>query len=259
MSASSPSIRQKGYYELIVNSENRENYLTTNSNNFIVNIINPINAQITRYGLKNAVIPKTGYNINSTFQITDSGGLKTVTITPGNYTSATILPALQAALSAVSLDTYVVSFLDNKIRIVSSFLDFVINPNNIPNNPTLQVLGFTGGLAYSSGTGVLIGYSNINLSLPLQLYIDIKQLRKNIRTIGGRYHNFVVNTGCEYGDIIYHNSLNTFIQEYPPFGFNAPPVLTSLEVSLRTENGDLYDLQGSDWSFIMNFEYVTNV
>lgn len=259
MSIFSSNTRQRGYYDLVINSKNRENYLTTNSNNYVIVISNPIDAQITRYGLRNAIIPMTGYNITSSFQITDSGGLKTVSITPGNYTSATILPALQAALTAVSLDTYVASFLENKIRIVSSFTDFVINPNNLVGNSTLSVLGFTGNLAYTSGTGILIGYSNINLAYPLQLFIHIKQLRKSIRTTNGKYHNFVVNTGCEFGGIVYHNSQNTFIQEFPPFGLNAPPILSTMDVSLRTEDGELYDLQGSDWSFIMNLEYLTNV
>ena len=256
MFAIPPNTRKNELIDLVINSRNRDDYSTTNSNNFTITLDTPIPGQITRYGLKTCVIPKTGYNIIGSFQITDSVSTKTVTLTSGNYTATSLITELETKLNDLLVDTYTVTLIGARLVIGSTFSSFIINPNNLTSD-LLFNLGF-GNSSSTATLGSLTAPNNINLSGPEYLYINIAPLKKHIKNSAGFTHNFVVNNGCSYGDVVYHNSQNTFIQEYPPFNLVSELNISKFTVSLRTEDGTLYDLNGSDWIMIINLEIVKN-
>ena len=256
MYAIPPNSRKADLIDLVVNSRYREDYNTTTSSDFWITLSNPIPGQITRYRFKTACIPKTGYNVGGSFQITDSVSIKTVTILPGNYTAQTLAVELETQLNALGVDTYTVTLIENKYTITSTFATFILNPNNLANN-LLYIIGFGGNIAYTAVGGVLTSYGGINLSLPDYLYITFSPLKKHIKNITGQTHNFVVNFGCNYGDVIYHNS-DSYTQDFPPYNFVSDLNLARFRVMLKYEDGTLYDLNGSDWTFIVEMETVQN-
>lgn len=250
---------QKYFIDVIIDSKYRINYTTTNSNNFEVIIPQKISGQILNYSLKSCSIPNTIYNISGSFEITDSSGLNTVTLTSGNYTASTLATELQTQLNLLGVDTYTVTLSGNKYTITSSFSGFVINPNDVVNsNGILFKIGFGISGVYTSVAGVLTSYSSINLSYPNYIYVNIGQLAKHIKNTDGRFHNFIIPNCRSYGEIITFNPQSNFIQDFLPYT-NIPQYnTTKFNVSLRYENGDLIDLQNSDWIIVVSFEVVSN-
>jgi len=245
--------------DLIIDSKYRTDYSTTNSNNFEVIIPQKISGQILRYGLKSCSIPNTINNIFGSFQITDSVGLKTITLTTGSYTAATLRTELEDKLNLAGTDTYTVVLNENKYTITSSYNGFVINPNNQVNaNGILFKIGFGISGVFTSVAGVLTSYSSINLSYPNYVCIDIGQFTKHIKNTDGIFHNFIVPNCKNYGDIIMFNPQSSFIQEYFPYTYIPEFDTPKLNISLRYTNGDLIDIGNSDWIFMMNLEIVTN-
>lgn len=257
MFAIPPSSRKAEIIDLVLNSKYRDNYTTSNSNDYRVTLSEPIPGQITRYGLKTCMIPKTGFNISGSFEITDSTGVKVVTPTPGNYTALSLATELETVLNGLAVDTYTVTLVGARYTITSTFATFIINPNSLVSR-TLYSIGFAGNIPYTAVAGSLTSPYNINLADPEYLYVTVAPLKKHIKNITGATHNFIINYGCNYGSIVYHDSQNKYVQEYPPYNFVSELNLNKFRVSLRYEDGSLYDLQGSDWSITINLEVVKN-
>ncbi len=113
------------------------------------------------------------------FRITDSGGSDiTVTITPGNYTSTTILTELKTRLEVASIDTYTITHSDstNKITIVSSNAAFVIEGATTTNS-CLDLIGWpnldTTAAASKTGPNVIRLYDQ------QYLYLKSNELASN--------------------------------------------------------------------------------
>ena len=250
---------QKYFIDVIIDSKYRTDYTTTNSNNIEVDIPQKISGQILRYGLKSCMIPNTINTISGSFEIEDSVGVKVITPTSGNYTVETLRVELQSKLNAAGTDTYTITVSGNKYTITSSFAGFVINPNDlISSNGILFKIGFGKSGVFTSVAGVLTSYGGINLSYPNYIFVDIGQLAKHIKNTDGTFHNFIVPNCKSYGEIITFNPQSSFIQEYFPYTnipqFNTP----KFNVSLTYENGELIDLQNSDWIIVINLEVLSN-
>lgn len=99
---------------------------------------NPI-ANIHSVKLKSAMIPLTFYNIdthnNKLYLVEQANPSTTITctISPGNYTSTTILTALKSALELEGEDTYTVTFdsTTNKLTIAGTDFKLVSGSNNL--------------------------------------------------------------------------------------------------------------------------------
>lgn len=250
---------QKYYIDLIIDSKYRTSYSSTNSNNFEILIPTKISGQILRYGIKSCMIPNTINNISGSFEITDSSGINTVTLTSGNYTTDTLRSELEDKLNLLGVDTYTVTFSGNKYTITSSFSGFVINPNNqVNSNGILFKIGFGISGIYVSNAGVLTSYAGVNLSYPDYIFVDIGQLAKHIKNTNGLFHNFIIPNCKSYGGIISFNPQSNFVQEFLPYT-NIPQFNTSkFNVKLTYENGELIDLNNSDWIIVLNLEVLSN-
>lgn len=253
MSGGKSSIR---VYDLVINSEDRLNYDTTTSTNFRVNLANPINSRIIGYGLKSAVIPKTNYNIpviRNTFTFFNSASTFTITIQAGNYTMTQLLAEIKTQLDLTGLDTYTVTYdpISGKVTFSAATFPFILNPTlDNSQGSILYKLGFVPGQAYA---GLTVTSPNVaDISGIKSVFIKIKQLTQYMRNTTNSMLNFKIDLSCPFGSIIYYADENKYHQY-----FNiAQDNLTNqgfFDITLVDEYAVPIDLNGRDWSFVLQF------
>lgn len=243
-------------YDMVINSEDRLNYLGTSSTNFRINVNNPVISVLVGYGLKSAVIPKTNYNIpaiRNTFQIKDSIDTKTVTVPAGNYTMTELLTEIQSILNGFGVDTYTVTYsaITGKVTITSTYATFELNPNLVyQQGSVLYKLGFNPTIAYFAVAGTLTAPNVADISGIKNVFIKIKQLTQYMRNTTNSMLNFKVDFGGCFGSIIYfsdeakyHQYFNVSQDSIQSQGF--------YDISLVDEYGFPVDLNGRDWSFVL--------
>ena len=108
------------------------------------NIETPNDHQIN-VSVQQANIPYSMYNINTSnnylkYYYTNDQVLRTLTITPGNYTCYTLLTYLQANFYNM---TVVYNSITNKYTFSSTYSDFVFNYQSFIFSPCFTLLGFT--------------------------------------------------------------------------------------------------------------------
>lgn len=240
--------------QLIINSKDRENYDITGSTNFVVKLQNPINFDILAYGLESVCIPKTNYLVTSGgFEIRDSVGDQSVTITNGNYSITTLVTALSGVLNALGNDTYTVVFdpVRFKLVITSNYFGFSLNPN-AGNYPVVTIMGFDNNRSFASTLGVLESFKVVDLSGIKNVYIKIAELSEYMRDTKNLSSNFKVDFGCSYGSIVYFTNESKYKQYYDT-AQNHIRRTDKFSVRLVDEIGDDVDLNGSDWSLVLRF------
>lgn len=247
----SPSTRKKSVVDLFVNSINRDPLNSASSTDFRINIVNPPKSKILLCGLKSVTFPNAIYNIsitNNSFDITDSSGPNSITISPGNYNSTELATALQSELNLLAVDTYTVSVVGDKYVFTSDFAGFTINPNLLPNI-LLKNLGFVIGSSY---TGLSITAPNIfNIAGIKNVFIKIRQISGFIRNVYDVKYNFKFDITCNFGGVIFFSNESKYLQEYDVTSDNL--VSNSyFDIQLVDEYGDVIDNNGLDWNFTLS-------
>lgn len=242
--------------QLIINSKDRENYNSTVSTDFTVQLQNPINYDILAYGLESCCIPKTSYNIvDGSFELEDVS-VRIISIPDGNYSITALVSELQTQMNLGGPVVYTVSYNANtmKLSFVSDGTGFYINPNQL-DFPFLLKLGFNNFTGYSSIASPLptiIPPKVFDISGIKNVYIKISELSEYMRDTKNLSSNFKVNFGCPYGSIVYFNNENTYKQYYTT-AQNHIRRTDKFSVRLVDESGELVDLNGSDWSLVLRF------
>lgn len=241
-------------YDYVIDSKDRLNYTLTSSNNFRVDLSNMVPGRISAYGLKSAVIPKTNYNIpaiRNTFTFNDGVADYTITITPGNYTMTQLLTEIVTQLNALGPNTFAITYSDisGKTTWTTTGPAMVINPSlDASQGSILYKMGFVPGVSY---TGVSITSPNVaNISGVKTAYIRIKQLTQYIRNTTNSMMNFKVDLSCPFGSIIYFADEAKYHQYFIGNKDNISS-LGSFDIALTDEYGAYLDLNGSDWSFVL--------
>lgn len=243
-------------FDLVINSEDRDNYITTTSSEFSINLQNSINQRIIGYGLKSAIIPKTNYNIpiiRNTFTFNNSISTSTITITPGNYTMTELLAEITTQLNALGFDTYTVTYnpISGKVTFQSTLAAFTLNPTlSTQQGSILYKLGFVPGIAYTGGTVTAPNVADI--SGIKSVYIKIKQLPQYIRNTTNSMLNFKIDLSCPFGSIVYFTDEAKYHQ-YFSISTSSTFNIGYLQISLVDEYGIPIDLNGRDWSFVLQF------
>lgn len=241
--------------DLIIDSKDRENYLSTSSSNFRIDLANPINGRVVAYGLKSAIIPKSTYNIpavRNTFTFNDGISTFTITVPAGNYTMTDLLSTVESLLNALGPNTYTLTYNSTSGKVnFTSGASFTINPSlDASQGSVLYKLGFNPGVSY---TGTNVTAPNVaDISGIKAAYIKIKQLTQYMRNTTNSVLNFKVDLNCPFGSIIffadegrYHQYFNSNKDNIGQIGF--------LDVTLVDEYGTQIDLNGRDWSFVIQF------
>lgn len=211
----------------------------------------------TRVSLISASIPNTLYNIttsNNTIYWTRAGA-KTTTISPGAYSVSALVVALAAAMEAAdNTETYNVSYSATtmKITITCSAAIGLTCVNII--DAIWDVLGFSTSANRAAATSHE-GDDVLRLDFPSYLLISVAEFAPagvvcadNIRA------NFIVymDTNSQYVQIYNHKNSFDNLSEY-----TSRNGINNLTVRLLQPDGSLVDLNGGDWSFVLQFGYCS--
>ncbi len=239
---------------LIVNSKHRD---SGSSNDFSV-YIKPAIEKIKKVKLISASIPNTFYNITDDmtfiFSYVNEGGGSTeiqVPMIPGSYTITSLLDFLNAN----SDGKFTLSFNSTTLRIEAvnnSSSDTIISGSQFTPN-FQEVLGIylsilvenTGNPIGFSASPFLGGYRYLLLNItPFNVFC------KN--TQGTAYATFIITEQKNSTDIEFYKPLSDFQQiEYNQMVNN----VNELKVQLLTPEGKILDINDSNFSFVLEFEY----
>ncbi len=239
----------------VINSKNRLSPLTDTSSDFNVSL-NYSLLRITEIEIERVEIPFSFYAINSNNNVlTFNAGANSITITPGNYTTSSLIPELTTKLSAAfagqspavtfSSTTYKLTISKSSAFIVDSYAD-------VPASTASYSLGFH--VSTSSATSVT-GDSAINIAGPNYILIS-----SDYFTSGIQHKTMFSNTSyqsvfwsvpvnCAPGDIIIEN---TSI----PIRLNSKFTISStdnIDFRLYDDQNNLLDLNGLDWAMQLIF------
>lgn len=197
---------------------------------------------------------------NTSLTVVVDGTSRTVTIPDGNYTNAQMAGALKSALdTAFSLEfTVSIDPVTHKCTIgVSGGGATVSIDGRGASKPTEwglgYYLGFNAGVL-TTGTGSVTGPRVANLSPENYILLDIEELNKlsqcAMYDAGGSGRKIFAKiplTGDNYSYNFYDKAV-TFVHQRPQL-----TKVDRLRVSLRFHDGSLVDLNGSEWSFSIEF------
>jgi len=225
-----------------INSNNR---ISGTSSDFTIDVSSQVRYpnNYDRVALLAFSCPKSYYLINSTndtFTITEtSGGLKTVTITHGNYSLSTMVTFLNTAINLVTAYTYVVTSSTSTGKITFTVSGATGNPvfDFSGSSSPYAILGFEQE-SYTMAANVLTGVNVVNFQLTntIQLMSDMAE-RSLLSTI-------IPNTS-DYATIQYN--------EFNPGFVSKVCVRNNISSChfwlLDGTNGNSLDLNGLDFNF----------
>lgn len=245
-------------YLLYINSSSRSN---PNSPSTLFNVqlgLTPLH--ISRITLLSACIPNTlfafrndKYVTNNNFDFMDSVGIKTAVITPGTYDSASFITELTSQLTAVSPDTYTVTYNNTTLRftITSSSAAFQILGASGPNplNNALYLIGYN-KLVDTTAGAVQVAPNPSNIQGPKVLFIKIGNFQTQIHTTTNAFTAlFQINLTSGFGEIEYYEQFNRHETAISV----EQRSLNQLDVELVDDTGKLV-LLDSEWSFMVRFD-----
>ncbi len=249
------SERSKERVRCVINSRNRLNPLTEDSNDFTVSLNSSL-SRITEIDIERVEIPYSFYAINSTNNVlTFNSGANSITITPGNYTATTLITELTTQLNiAFAGQSPAVTFssLTYKLTISKSSAFNVDSYTDIPTSTASYALGFHVSSATSTS---ITADSAINIAGPNYILISSEYLTSGIqhKTLfsDSTYQSvfWAVPVSCSPGDTIIENPLI-------PIRLNAQTTVLStdvIDIQLYDDRYNLLDLNGLDWAMQLVF------
>jgi hypothetical protein len=206
--------------------------------------------------LLSASIPNTLYNITSANNTIywNRGGALSTTITPGAYTDETISTALAAAMDdADGVQTYTVSYDSTtmKMTIECPAAAFTLTCTST-TNAIWDVLGFdtdanTGSATSHTADNVL------RLDFPAYLLITVNEfLHQGTVSSAGIRTNFAISMSNVSQYVEVFNANETFDNS---IRYTSSEYLDSLHITLRKPDGGEVDLNGAEWSMLLNLYY----
>lgn len=230
---------------ILIDSKDR---VSGTSHNFSVNF------PIALTGLKaikllSANIPSGFYNINSSnnnLYISD-GTLRTITLSPGNYSSTTIVSALTTALNSSGspfVFTVTYSQITMKLNISATGAFTILSGIN----PIADILGFN--VPTASNT-IQIASTILELNTVPYLFIEMSNVTNNIRCANNLdYAAFVIPVTVNGG------SINNFTQNsYFTQAEITTNNISSFDIRIKTRGNLVVDLNGAELNLIFQCLY----
>ena len=219
---------------------------TTHSAHFT---INPAIRNIKNIYLKAFSMPFVSFNIDtSNNTIYYNGG--SCTITPGIYTSTTILPAIKAAIEGsgyAGTITATYSSLNYLITIAGT-IAFSLEFSNLTNSAA-YLLGFANVDLVAAVAQT--GEAPAHLGYPEYFYVNINN-QMNSRTTAGDTASFILFSQSISGqqDYFFQNT------HYPLECNGALGTFQDITVQIFRRGMVPFLLRGADWSMLLEFEYT---
>ena len=203
--------------------------------------------------IERVIMPLSMYAINATNQ-TFLINAVTVTLTPGNYTSATFVTELDTQLAANSVAigatiSSTISSITGKIMLTANAGDFTVTVNSHNN----RYLGMVQNTAVASASSVFISPNVIELTVSRYIDVLIETPISSTNTTNGN-RNIIAR-------IPLVNAPFTTVS-YAQSDFNFVNMLTRNFNTFRVHIVDQYqntiDLNGLDWSLTLNIKSITD-
>lgn len=235
---------------LLVESSKRN---SGSAQNFTTQI--PAVQHATRVSLISASIPNTLYNItgdNGTIYWTQAGA-RTATLSPGAYSVSALVVALASAMETVdATQTYNVSYSATTMKITitcSAPIGLTCSNSSVA---IWDTLGFSTGADRAPATSHE-GDDVLRLDFPSYLLISIAEFSPaGVVSTDNFRGNFAVamDINSQYIQIYGHKNSFDNLSEY-----TSRNGINSLTVRLLKPDGTLADLNGANWSFLLQFDY----
>jgi hypothetical protein len=231
-------------YTFMVDSRERQNYSTTNSNSYTIQFDKPFK-NIVSLELLTTELPITQYVVNdynNKLKIDST----TITITNGNYTSSELASEIETKIDTTTGDSnYSVSANDitMKFTISHSSTNFTLDLS-VDNN-IAKVIGFNA----TSQTGALTYTSQNTYDLFGEKYIvmHVNNFASNIvsnqEKLEGAFAKIPLTQPLYSVEYFNYDKLRAFKEFHPPLAS-----LDYLNLEFRTYGGQLYDFNGQDHS-----------
>lgn len=196
-------------------------------------------------------IPNTIYNIapgNNLVTFVRLGTTYTATIPNGAYTSATLPPAIAAAMClADSGAAYYCTYNQTTFKLtIFATAAFQLSWSQGPWYEC-GFLNQTTAIATSH-----TGTNSIQLGLPFSIYLEIPQLSQGMSsTRSNDSCTFVVPMSVDAGCMQYYSNNGSYEQVYT---YSAGLHLHDINIRVRTRSGQTLDLCGNDWQMHLALE-----
>lgn len=182
---------------------------------------------------------------NTDFIINDGTADRTISLTPGNYTSSELASHLQTKINAhVSLSGFSVSYSTNTYKLtISAGIAFTVKSSGSASS----LLGFTtdvASVANSVTSNVIADISGPNYLLVKSVTLsDPRETKTHVDNVYTDYiHKIVIDESV--GDYIVDKANYRSSIVYP-----TAQTFQRMDFRLETEDGKLINLNGLDWSF----------
>lgn len=198
-----------------------------------------INIQNTAYPIRSGVNDKIYFNENSTN--------KTATITAGYYSESTLTTAVKSALDTASggFATFTVTIsASTKLMTISSTQSFSLKFGTNTSSSAARTLGFAA--SDTSAATSQTATSMINLTDPLSANIRIREASsKGFSCVNGGYGQILIPLDVAFGYFKFYK-----IDDFPQ-QLKFVNKATVLNVEIRDMEGNLLDLNQSDWEILL--------
>jgi hypothetical protein len=236
-------------FQIHLNSSNADKI--NNNNNCDVEFYLPvieIPSQCHIYvSVQHAVIPYTFYNINSSNNILKysiSGTIYTVVITPGNYNVYTLQTFLQS-----NMTNFTISY--NPVTNAFTFTNSITNFTILSSSTCLPLIGFLAQDNIST-TFALVSNRAVNLAQIRCICVNSNLKTNNINK--STLNNF--STICSIPVSVAPYSIVSFAN-HNNFRVNTfTSTISTIAIKLCDQNGNLIDLNGSNWALTLQFDVV---
>lgn len=201
-----------------------------------------------RYQLKSCFLPITYYNVGATNNViyfTDTTGAHVATITTGQYTLATVLPAIVTAINAVGNGTATVTVNSLTSRITIAYTElFSLTFGTNTANSAATMMGFANSNTASatSQTGTMIA----NMSTLKSYNFQISDCSPGVHTMNGNSYTFVIPALSLTPSIEYYEPPVQF-----PITIQLEKSTSSLKFAIYDDNHEIINNMSADWFMML--------
>lgn len=272
---------------LNIDTRFRENYYSSTSSNFNLNLPMNIN-NIVQMQLSAIELPTTFYVVskqygNNFFSLSVNGSTTTVTIPTGNYDQTTIMVAINNQLSLLGAPFNLVAFVLNLTNgttgsgqvlvgeitagtVTSLEIDFQTDKNGIDDRGTPLPLKLGWLLGFRNGNYVnnlnYVSEGILDISGPNYIYLVLDDYHNNVNNnFYSAFNSSILNKNilarislqANPFNVLQQNNLNIVTTPREYFG---PINLQIMNVQLLDEYGRILDLNNMDFSFCITLTTV---
>ena len=239
---------------ILIDSRNRIPNLSTSTSDFTIQLNNFL--QGDKVSLKDIQIPNTVYNIRegiNDFMVWNRLGVDfDVQIPPGKYAITELLSVIQTEMNIAEANNYVLTYDINSMKTtITGDNTFILN---FATNPEQRSLYYELGFNYADTPTAPdhTGDNVIQLQRPVKILMQIKEFGTLGLTDQGIPFTFVIHLNGESGGIISYTESIFYPQDVKVALRN---FIKTLTIRLTYEDGSLADLNGADFTLLLELEH----